>query len=367
MSLLRRALVPLVAALPATLLAGIPTAAAAPDPGSVYVLSNQSDGNAVIVYDRGADGALHLADSFATGGLGTGGGLGSQGAIVVDDAGRHVYAVNAGSDSISSFEVDGDGLELVSTVASGGERPTSLTVEGDTLYVLNAGGDGNIAGFHVDGGALSALPGSARALSGTATAPAQVSFTPDGDHLVVAERATNTLDVFAVDGAGYASGPVTSVSAGVTPFGFDVDNKGHVIVSEAAGGATDASSVSSYELDGSALEVISAAVPTTETAACWIATTNDGRFAFAGNAGSRSISGYRVAPDGELALVTPDGKTASASGGVTDLAVSRDSRFLYARLGNGFVGAYRINADGSLQPLAEAAGLPAGAAGIAAT
>ena len=53
--------------------------------------------------------------------------------------------------------------------------------------------------------------------------------------------------------------------------------------------------------------------------------------------------------------------------GVTDLAVSRNSQFLYARLGNGSVGAWAIDADGHLTNLGPAAGLPAGAAGIAAS
>jgi 6-phosphogluconolactonase (cycloisomerase 2 family) len=112
--------------------------------------------------------------------------------------------------------------------------------------------------------------------------------------------------------------------------------------------------------------VISAAVPTTETAACWIATTPNGRFAYAGNAGTNSITGYRVSGDGALSILTPDGKTGTAAAGVTDLAISANGRYLYARLGNGTVGGYVVGRDGSLTPLEPVAGLPAGAAGIAA-
>jgi 6-phosphogluconolactonase (cycloisomerase 2 family) len=267
---------------------------------------------------------------------------------------------------VTSFRVLPDGLARIGSVSSGGTRPTSVTVHDGLVYVLNAGGTGSISGFRADDGALTPLAGSTHALSGDATAPAQVSFTPDGSHLVVAERATNALDVFPVSGAGLPGSPTVVASSGATPFGFGFDNKQHLVVSEAFGGATDASAVSSYALDGDSLDLVSGSVPTTETAACWIATTTNGKLAYAGNAGSASISGYRVGPDGALSLLTPGGKTGAAAAGVTDLATSNDSRFLYARVGNGTIGGYAIAADGTLTALDPTAGLPAGAAGIAA-
>jgi 6-phosphogluconolactonase (cycloisomerase 2 family) len=258
--------------------------------------------------------------------------------------------------------------DLVRTdvVASDGVMPTSLTVHDGVLYVLNAGGAGSIAGFTSDGGDLEPIAGSVQPLSGPATAAAQVSFTPDGDRLVVTERATQQIDVYAVDASGRASAPTVLPSAGATPFGFGFDNKDHLIVSEAFGGAPDGSAVSSYHVGDASLDVVTASTPTTETAACWIAVTNNGRFAYAGNAGG-SVSGYRVAPDGSLSLLDADGRTAAPGAGVTDLALSRNSQFLYARLGNGTVGVWAVAADGHLTDLGPAAGLPAGAAGIAAS
>ncbi len=368
MSLLRRALAP--AAASAAALAGLAlipaTAAAESSPGAVYVLGNQTSGNEVLVFDRAANGTLTAAGSYDAGGLGTGGGLGSQGAVILDEDGEYLYAVNAGSDTIASFRVLPDGLERIDVVESGGDLPTSLTVHDELVYVLNAGGEGNIHGFTVEDGDLTPLAGSARPLSGTATAPAQVSFSPDGEQLVVAERATQKLDLYDVYDNGLASSPNVQDSAGVTPFGFGFDNKEHLIVSEAFGGAPDGSAVSSYDLDGDGLEVVSASVPTTETAACWIAVTANGKFAYAGNAGTNSVTGYRVAPDGSLSILDADGKTGSAAAGVTDLALSQDSHFLYGRIGNGTVGAWAVAADGSLQDLGAVPGLPARAAGIAA-
>ena len=58
-------------------------------------------------------------------------------------------------------------------------------------------------------------------------------------------------------------------------------------MSEAFGGAAGASTSSLYEVgaDGT-LSVLDAAVPTTESAACWIIISQDGRFAYTTNAGS---------------------------------------------------------------------------------
>ena len=343
-------------------LVGTPAAQAAGDAGAVYVLSNQPSGNAVIAYDRAADGTLTPDATYPTTGTGTGVGLGSQGAVVVDESESFLYAVDAGSNTITSFQIGDHGLVRIGTVPSQGSTPISVTVHSDRLYVVNAGGTGNIAGFSVTDGALAPLAGSVHALSSGAAGPGEVAFTPVGSQLLVTEKATNVIDVFNLDAAGRPTTLTTVPSSGAVPFGFDYDNKGHALVSEAA-----ASTASSYAVSGSGLRTISASVATTENAACWLVATANGKFAYTGNAGgSLSISGFRVQPDGSLSLLTPGGKTATTAAGVTDLATSRNSHFLYSRLGNGTVGAFEIQPDGSLQSLPAAGGLPGGTAGIAA-
>jgi 6-phosphogluconolactonase (cycloisomerase 2 family) len=368
MSLFRRALASATIALAVPVAIGFAatTAHAEPIAGHVYVLSNQPSGNRVLEFNRSPDGTLTAAGSVDTGGTGTGGGLGSQGAVVLDESGQYLYAVNAGSGTVASFRVLPDGLDRIDVVPSGGAMPTSITVHDNLVYVLNAGGAGSINGFTAPDGHLEALAGSSRPLSGAGTAPAQVSFAPAGDQLVVTERATQHIDVYAVGAGGYATGPTVLPSAGVTPFGFAFDNKDHLIVSEAFGGAVGASAVSSYTVGTGALTTVSASVPTTETAACWIAVTNNGRFAYAGNAGG-SVTGYRVGTDGSLTILDADGRTAAPGAGVTDLALSRNSKVLYSRLSNGTVGAWAVQRDGSLDSVGSTPGLPAGAAGIAAS
>jgi len=114
--------------------------------GSVYTLTNSSAGNAVAVFARSDDGTLTPAGTFATGGNGTGANLGSQGSIVLSENGHGLFAVNAGSNSISYFRVRHDGLQLRDVIPSGGIDPISVTVRDHVLYVLNAGGTPSITG-----------------------------------------------------------------------------------------------------------------------------------------------------------------------------------------------------------------------------
>ena len=212
---------------------------------------------------------------------------------------------------------------------------------------------------------LSPIAGSTRALPGNA--PAQVSFANHGATLVVTEKGSNTIVVYSLDD-GVISGPVTHPSSGMTPFGFAFAGRDLLIVSEAFGGAPDASAVSSYHLDGSDPDVVSASVPTTETAACWTVVTRNGRFAYVTNTGSGSITGYAIGRSGSIERLNGNGVTGSTGAGSSpaDAAFSSSSQYLYARNGNGTISAFAVAANGALTPIAGAAGLPAGAAGIVA-
>jgi 6-phosphogluconolactonase len=338
--------------------------------GALYTMTNDASGNEVIMFYRTAHGLLVPGGTFSTGGMGSGGGLGNQGALVLSEGGRLLFVVNPGSDEISVFRVMSDGLILVDRVSSGGQLPVSVTVDRDLLYVLNAGSD-NITGFLVGSdGTLSPLANSTRPLSSVDTNPAQISFSPNGRFLVVTEKGTDTIDTWRVgrDGLALDFLPIIKISAGSTPFGFAFGKRDVLVVSEAAGGAADASSLSSYLLeDDGMLEVVSSVVPTTETAACWVVITKDGRFAYTTNAGSGTVSGYRIDFDGTITLLDSDGVTGSTGNGPIDMALSNNGRFLYTlNSGNDSISAFKVHADGSLSSLPGASGLPAGANGLAA-
>ena len=330
-------------------------------PGAVYALTNAAGGNAVAVYTRLADGSLSWSGSVATGGTGAGSSLGSQGAIALSDDGRRLFAVNAGSNDISAFQVTATGLSLTSRVASGGIRPISLTVHGDVLYVLNAGSD-NISGFGVgNDGTLAWIAGSTLPLSGSAVGPAQVSFSPNGRWLIVTEKATSRLDVYAVGSAGVAAAAITTASAGGTPFGFAFGHRDELFVSEAAGSA------SSYTIgDNGVLSVASGAVLTHQGAPCWAVVTKNGKFGYTANAQGGSISGFAIDNDGSIGLIDADGRTAVVGGGNIDLAVSGNSRYLYQLNGNRSISGFRIATDGHLTAVGNIAGLPASTVGLVA-
>lgn len=333
-------------------------------PGAVYALTNAVTGNAVVVYDRASGGELAPAGTYATGGIGSGAGLGSQGSVIVSDDHHLLFAVNAGSNSVSSLVVRPNGLELADVVPSGGSMPTSIAFSRGLLYVLNAGIPNNVSGFTVGrDGDLSPIAGSARPLSAASTSPAQVGFSDEGGTLIVSERATNRVDTYVVGADGLLNGPFVHASAGPVPFGFAVDKRNTLLVSEAGAGG----GASSYRIGaGGSLSAISGMVMTGQRAACWTVVTRNGRFGYVTNAGTGNISGFAIGADGAVSLLDADGVTAVTGGNPTDAAISHDGRYLYARVAaTNRIAIFRIGSDGSLFGLPALDGTPAGLAGLA--
>ena len=347
---------------------GIAAAGAmANSPRAVYTLTNDPAGNAVKVFHRSGHGSLSPGGEFATGGTGTGTGLGNQGALVLD--GRRLFAVNPGSDSISSFRVRGHRLELIDTDASGGDQPISLTVDDGLLYVLNAGGAGNITGHTISRhGALSPLVGSTRPLSGAATDPAQVSFDPRGETLVVTEKATNLIDTYEVDGghgprqrpepAGIggrdavrlrlrparAPDRVRGVRRGGRP------ERGVLLRGRRRPDRSD-QSLGRDHRDGRVLD----------------RGDQERALRLHEQHRQRLDLGLPRRHDGALTLLDADGETGLTGPGPIDMALTRSSRFLYSlNSGDGTISGFRVTADGGLAPIGGASGLPAAATGLAA-
>ena len=315
--------------------------------GSLYTQTNDPAGNSVQRCDRAADGSLTPAGTFATGGAGLAGLGGRQGAVELSGDGRSLYAVNAGSDSVTSFRVGRHRTVLLGSVASGGAAPVSIDEHRGRVYVLNSGGTPSVTAFsrHRDG-SLRAIPDGTRELAAGAAGAAQVSVTPDGRALVVSERLANRLETLPLDAAGRPGAPVVTPSSGAVPFGFGITGRGDIVVSEAG-----ASTVSSYRLGAAgALGVLSASLPVGQGAACWIAVSPDGRFAYTGNA-SGSISGFAI------------GTTAMPS--ARDLDFDASGRYLHAIGAGGQVSTFAVGRDGSLT-LAGSAPAATGITGAAA-
>ena len=338
--------------------------------GHVYTLSNQTTGNYVMDYKRAANGTLTLAASYSAGGNGSGGGLGNQGAVILtsDDDDNMLLAVNAGSNTISSFKITGSGLSLKSTVSSGGVKPVSITENDGIVYVLNAGGDGNISGFRLgSNNKLTPIPNSTKPLSSNASAAAQISFVRNGRVLVITERMTNKIITYRVNEWGLPGAMHSITSATPTPFGFATDRFGNIYVSEAAGGAAGASTVSSYRVDYNGnIALADGPVGANQSAACWVVLTDDGRFAYATNTASNNLTSFSVHQySGNLDVLHAIAATSQM--GPIDAALSTNSRYLYVLNGGSHsISVYRVANNGGLNDVQTVAGLPIGANGLAA-
>jgi 6-phosphogluconolactonase (cycloisomerase 2 family) len=344
--------------------------------GAVYVLTNQTN-NSVAVFRRNARGVLTSAGEFPTGGAGDPNPqpntdpLASQGALILGRGNQHLFAVNAGSNQISVLKINKDTLTVLDVVDSGGVRPISLALHDDLLYVLNEGGTPNITGFTIgDDGMLTPLAGSTQPLIGAAGAnPAAIGFNHDGTLLAVTEKNGNRIDTYTIDDNGLPSAPINNTSNGMTPFGSTFTNDDTLLVSEAFGGAPNQGALSSYSApDSGTLSVISGSVTDSQSAPCWVVTTNNGKFAFVSNTGSGSISSYRInAETGSLTLLNSAAASTGMGSAPIDIALSVNSRLLFVLVGGTqSVASFRVGANGALTAVNTVGGLPLGVQGIAA-
>src|SRR5262245_16908614 len=144
----------------------------------VWVQTNEVSGNKIVVFDRAGDGSLSQAGVYPTGGNGgvaapgtESDRLASQGSLVFDRRHSVLIAVNAGSDTVTTFKAHGDRLQGGKVVSSGGQFPASVAVSGRLVYVLNAGGEGIVQGYRIRGHHLRPIAGSARTLGLANTNP----------------------------------------------------------------------------------------------------------------------------------------------------------------------------------------------------
>lgn len=344
--------------------------------GAVFVMTNAADRNEIIAYKRNGDGSLEEGRSFLTGGRGSGGTtdpLGSQGSLTLTQDHSILLAVNAGSGDLSAFRVHGADLSLVDRAPCGGSEPVAVAQHGNFVYVVNAGGTSNVTGFRLDQtGRLKAIPDSIVFLSTGDSGAASLSFSPDGQFLLVTEKLTNSIDAFHVQINGTLGPIVTNPSVGPGAFAVLFAPNGAALVSETGPtGGQNASAISSYAVAANGtLSAVSASVPTLGAATCWQAVTPDGRFVYTDNAGTSTISGFSIAANGALTPLSGTIVATLPSGSTNlDLAISADGKFLYTlNSGTGNVSIFGINQDGTLTNRGDVGGLSesAGMNGIAA-
>ena len=341
--------------------------------GAVFVLTGSTDpdrGNEVAMYRRDRAGDLTLLGFFPTGRLeanqpqfgagpsptttllgipvpATADGHGSSNSLMLGENRRCLFAVNAGSNTVSSFEAERDRLRLTGVVDArgglGARFPVSIAVHGSRVYVLNSGDQGSVVGFDVRRACeLVPIPGGARSLAGITdsfpfpepgevlTTPGQISLSPDGRRLVVSIKGGDVpgpgflpngrVAVFPVGAGGQLGDPTVTPFDATTgrggPFGFVFTDNRTLFVTHA-----NSQSVGTYRLNADyTLSLLSGPFLTGGLAPCWL---------------DRKGDIVVVASFGGIPLV----------GAVPDA--------------NGRLDAYRLNSDGTTGPTGEAFDYPA--------
>lgn len=337
---------------------------------AVFVQTDATTGNQVAAYRQARDGTLSLAGTYATGGLG---GvldnsvidhLASQGAVTYDARHELLYVVNAGSNSLTVFAVDGAQLSRGQIISSGGSFPVSVAVHGDAVYVLNGHDGGSIQGYVVAHHHLYRIPFWHRALGLDPTqlnftqSPGQIGFSPDGSKLIVTTKANgNNIEVFSVDRfGGVGATAVTTNDANGVPFAFTWDPAGHLVLTSAG-----TASVDTYQVNADGTLTSIGSTPTTQKGTCWV--VSDGSLLFATNPGSASVTSLTASPNATATVVSQTGTDA----GTVDPVVSADGRYLYVETGAaGIVDEYAIHSDATLTRIGSVTvANAAGAEGIA--
>ncbi|HXO06602.1 MAG TPA: beta-propeller fold lactonase family protein [Solirubrobacteraceae bacterium] len=330
--------------LPALAVLGVAASPASASPtaivGHVYVNDNTTALNTIAAFNRHANGTLTPAPGspFTAGGAGTGSDIASQGSLQQPSDHRYLIAVDGGSDQLSVLQILHDGALVPvprGTVQSGGSDPVSVAVHGSLVYVANAGaGDTNYTGFRLGhDGRLRAIPHATFTLP-AGSQPGDVLFNGSGTVLVGTRVASSQIDSFRVrrDGRLDPAPGSPFAAQGPGPFGseFRPTDPEQLFVSNAHGGA-GAGTVSAFGVawNGALSSIGGSPFADQQTAPCWVEITHDGRFLFAINTASATISRYRISPGGSLSLLgsTPmRGQTGLAP---QDARLSPDGRTLW--------------------------------------
>ena len=354
--------------------------------------------NQIVAYARSAEGVLTQIDVYDTGGLGENirnsgaNPLASQDPLIVSKDNRFVFAVNAGSESISSFVINDDfsltpaSLNVSTTGNSNAQNPVTLTIFEDTLYVANSGAffdaEGNpattlpdprfrsassIIGFTVnDDGTLTELAGSE--IPNIGANAGSIEFSSDGGFLYITERRTNDIVTVEMDENQLPVG-VSSRITSITeqPFGTDLyptENGDILLISEGNNGAPGLSALSSYliedsgDLTGISVSSGVAGDPllTGFTFGCWVefVETPTGDFAYVSNTPDGVISSFAVGDEGGLTILEQtagvtgiEGDDTQNGAGVLDAEIVFP--FLYQVVNNDSrIAQFVINEDGTL-------------------
>jgi 6-phosphogluconolactonase (cycloisomerase 2 family) len=337
----------------------VPSAAAGPAATTVYSETNDPSGNAVLAFrSNPANGSLTQIGSYPTTGTGE---LNLPKAVGPDDGDLQVvasrdhqflFAVNEGSNSVTSFRIERDGgLEYVGTVYSGGLQPDSIGVADNEVFVVNRGDASssnpgsaapNVTGFQISPtGKLSAVPNAT--VSFPVGAYATQALVTGNDKLLFVNVAAlgaaaegNTVEPFQITATGGLKAAPGGGEGSTTPklqLGLAFNPDHNIIYA----GLTGDGQVGVYTYDNAGSLTFLNGSSDQGTAPCWCTVSADGRFLYVGNTISDSVGVYSLADPlhpkeiQEFALADAGrDATGTPSSGAFQIALDPTGKTLYA-------------------------------------
>ncbi len=332
-----------------------PLASGASAKTSVYSISNAAPKNTLIKFNQRGNGTLKKVQTIKTGGSG---GLAPQpgceppgGCPMLDTQSevvtwkRLVFAVNAGSDSITSFIEKKNGkLKRVDVQSSMGDFPNSIAVKRGVLYVLNSHSD-SIAGFKFDKrGEMRRIVNSVRPLAAVQIAqglsPRQIGFDRTGGVLIVTRLSPlpGSIDTFVLNSKNRPGQAVANAPTTALPFGFAVDRNNNLVMSQVSAPPELAlpGNTATYDINTQTGALTPIETVTSDgVAPCWVVITRDGRYAFVVNTGGgappATVARYGLTSAGDLSLLgtTGENNTNGDQFARTDEVLSKNGRYLF--------------------------------------
>lgn len=296
----------------------------------IYVTSNNPTPgkNSILAYRRQADGTLKSIGEFLTGGTGYYNAderLGpddSDQEIVATPDHKTLYAVNSGSHSVTAFQILSSGaLRRIGVFNSGGSNPVSIGLADDNLYVVNksfqdpgqtAGDNPNITAFKIKhDGDLQAIPhGTVELPDGVQ--PTQALVSPDLKHLFTinlfenpttlppgfpsfAPPFTSTIVSYDIQPNGRLVEADRETNPGFPPYILGLQAHPTAKVLYAGFLLNQKLGVYTYDKAGRLTLVDQAATGAGDVGICWIEVTKDGRYAYATNATTDTVTVFSLA------------------------------------------------------------------------
>jgi len=370
--------------------------------GAAYFITNEPSGNFVVAASVGPDGKLTLRQATSSDGIGSHGQPGTgpdplftQGAVKASAAGNIVATVNAGSNTISVFNIDPTNptnLEMIGDpIGSGGEFPVSLAINkaGNMVCALNGGAINGVACFSVDKTkGLSSVANTVRSLNLNQTTPAtgpagsasHVIFSEDGTKLIASVKGVpptpGILAVWDVAADGSLSQDFQAVqpaTGGLLPFSMTVIPGKNAVLATDAGLGVDVFDFNSPPVSGVAAGKSSTLPIAGQAATCWSSfSSKTGNF-YVTDVGTAEVTEINVDENLKPTIVKqyPQGNgTATID---NDIATVGNKDFMYVLAANATqVKVLSLNAPGQAAALqtvdiagpAKAAGLTINAANL---